>query len=91
MFVTNKYSTIQVFVLPINFYKIVLLAKKFFVKKQNNRFSSELVKTHIEEVKKLLPHIKRGKSDYIVKYLGVAYDDFRKEVLVSKFTLIEKQ
>ena len=42
----------------------------------------ELVKTHIEEVKKLLPNIKKGKSDFIVKYLGVAYDDFRKEVWV---------
>jgi hypothetical protein len=60
----------------------------FFVKKVvNKRFfpSLELVKTHIEEVKKLLPHIKRGKSDYIVKYLGVAYDDFRKEVWVNNF------
>jgi len=60
----------------------------FFVKKVvNKRFflSLELVKTQIEEVKKLLPHIKRGKSDYIVKYLGVAYDDFRKEVWVNNF------
>lgn len=42
----------------------------------------ELVKTHVEEVKKLVPNIKRARNDYIVKYLGVAYDDFRKEVWV---------
>ena len=41
------------------------------------------MKTHIEEVKKLVPNIKRAKSDFIVKYLGVAYDDFRKEVWVT--------
>jgi hypothetical protein len=43
-----------------------------------------LVKTHIEEVKKLMPSIRRGKSEFVVKYLGVAYDDFRKEVWVRK-------
>jgi hypothetical protein len=52
-----------------------------FIKK--NLFS-ELVKTHIEEVKKLMPSIRRGKSEFVVKYLGVAYDDFRKEVWVRK-------
>ena len=43
---------------------------------------SELVRTHVEEVKKLMPSIKRAKSDFIVRYLGVSYDDFRKEVWV---------
>lgn len=43
----------------------------------------EMVKTHIDEVKNLMPNIKRGKSEFIVKYLGVAYDDFRKEVWVT--------
>ena len=43
----------------------------------------ELVRTHVEEVKKLMPSIKRAKSDFIVRYLGVSYDDFRKEVWVS--------
>jgi hypothetical protein len=42
-----------------------------------------MVKTHIDEVKNLMPNIKRGKSEFIVKYLGVAYDDFRKEVWVT--------
>ncbi len=41
------------------------------------------MKTHIEEVKKLMPNLKKAKSEYLVKYLGVSYDDFRKEVWVS--------
>ena len=45
---------------------------------------SELVKTHIEEVKKLMPSLKRAKGEFIVKYLGVSYDDFRKEVWVIR-------
>ena len=45
---------------------------------------SELVKTHIEEVKKLMPALKRAKGEFIVKYLGVSYDDFRKEVWVIR-------
>ncbi len=45
---------------------------------------SELVRTHIEEVKKLMPNLKRGKSEFVVKYLGVSYDDFRKEVWVIR-------
>ena len=47
---------------------------------------SEQVKLHIEEVRKLMPLTKRSglsKSAYLVKYFGVAYDDFRKEVWVS--------
>ena len=47
---------------------------------------SEQVKLHIEEVRKLIPLTKRSglnKSHYLVKYFGVAYDDFRKEVWVS--------
>ena len=47
------------------------------------RKEKKLVKTHIEEVKKLMPSIKRAKSEFIVRYLGVSYDDFRKEVWVS--------
>ena len=43
---------------------------------------SELVKTHVDEVKKLMPALKRAKGEFIVKYLGVTYDDFRKEVWV---------
>ena len=41
-----------------------------------------LVKTHMDEVKKLMPALKRAKGEFIVKYLGVTYDDFRKEVWV---------
>lgn len=51
---------------------------------ENIRKEKKLVKTHIEEVKKLVPHIKRAKSEYVVKYLGVSYDDFRKEVWVMR-------
>ena len=58
---------------------------------------SEQVKLHIEEVRKLIPLTKRSglnKSHYLVKYFGVAYDDFRKEVWVSfgisKLGLTEK-
>jgi len=43
------------------------------------------VKTHIEEARKLLPLVKRhglDKGIHLVKYFGVAYDDFRKEVWV---------
>ena len=43
----------------------------------------ELVKTHIEEVKRLMPNLKRPRNEALVKYLGVSYDDFRKEVWVS--------
>ena len=50
-------------------------------------FILELVKTHIEEVKKLMPNLKRARSDYIVKYLGVSYDDFRKEVWVRMWNM----
>ena len=42
------------------------------------------MKTHIEEVKKLMPALKRAKGEFIVKYLGVSYDDFRKEVWVIR-------
>lgn len=42
----------------------------------------ELVKIHIEEVKKLMPNIKRANHENIVRFLGVSYDDFRKEVWV---------
>ena len=42
------------------------------------------MKTHIEEVKKLMPSIKRAKGELIVKYFGVSYDDFRKEVWVIR-------
>jgi len=48
------------------------------------RKEKKLVKTHIEEVKKLMPSIKRAKSEFIVRYLGVSYDDFRKEVWVVR-------
>ena len=30
-----------------------------------------------------MPTIKRAKSEFVVRYLGVSYDDFRKEVWVS--------
>lgn len=48
------------------------------------RKEKKLVKTHVDEVKKLMPAIKRGKGEFIVRYLGVAYDDFRKEVWVVR-------
>jgi len=48
------------------------------------RKDKKLVRTHVEEVKKLMPSIKRAKSDFIVRYLGVSYDDFRKEVWVVR-------
>ena len=50
----------------------------------------EQVKLHIEEVRKLIPFTKRSgfsKSDHLVKYFGVAYDDFRKEVWVGKLNM----
>ena len=46
------------------------------------------VKTHIEEVRHLLQLTKRSginKGIHLVKYLGVSYDDFRKEVWVRSF------
>ena len=47
-------------------------------------FFLELVKIHVEEVKKLMPALKRAKGEFIVKHLGVTYDDFRKEVWVIR-------
>ena len=46
------------------------------------RFLSELVKTHIEEVKRLWPNIRRAKGEFVVKCLGVSFDSFRQEVWV---------
>ncbi|XP_059097826.1 uncharacterized protein LOC131892100 [Tigriopus californicus] len=48
------------------------------------RKEKKLVKVHIEEVKKLMPNIKRANHENIVRFLGVSYDDFRKEVWVLK-------
>jgi len=51
------------------------------------RKEKKQVKLHIEEVRKLMPLTKRSglsKSAYLVKYFGVAYDDFRKEVWVVR-------
>lgn len=48
------------------------------------RKEKKLVKIHIEEVKKLMPNIKRANHENIVRFLGVSYDDFRKEVWVLK-------
>jgi len=51
------------------------------------RKEKKQVKLHIEEVRKLIPLTKRSglnKSHYLVKYFGVAYDDFRKEVWVVR-------
>eukprot|EP00095_Tigriopus_kingsejongensis_P009034 maker-scaffold458_size165745-snap-gene-0.24 protein:Tk09034 transcript:maker-scaffold458_size165745-snap-gene-0.24-mRNA-1 annotation:"npk1-related protein kinase" len=48
------------------------------------RKEKKLVRTHIEEVKKLMPNIKRAKQENLVRYFGVSYDDFRKEVWVIK-------
>ena len=42
------------------------------------------MKIHVEEVKKLMPALKRAKGEFIVKHLGVTYDDFRKEVWVIR-------
>ena len=64
----------------INYLKIVFSLMRCF------HDFSEQVKLHIEEVRKLIPLTKRSglnKSHYLVKYFGVAYDDFRKEVWVS--------
>ena len=55
-------------------------------------FFIEQVKLHIEEVRKLIPLTKRSglsKSNHLVKYFGVAYDDFRKEVWVSRLKAIK--
>ena len=43
---------------------------------------AELVKTHIEEVKRLWPNIRRAKGEFVVKCLGVSFDSFRQEVWV---------
>ncbi len=32
-----------------------------------------------------MPNLKRARGEYVVKHLGVAYDDFRKEVWVRLF------
>ena len=59
----------------------------------HNSFS-EQVKLHIEEVRKLMPLTKRSglsKSAYLVKYFGVAYDDFRKEVWVSCIIVLQNR
>ena len=45
-------------------------------------FLAELVKTHIEEVKRLWPNIRRAKGEFVVKCLGVSFDAFRQEVWV---------
>jgi hypothetical protein len=43
----------------------------------------ELVKTHIDEVKRLLPHIRRARGEHLVKCLAVSFDGLRQEVWVS--------
>ena len=45
------------------------------------------VKIHMEEAKKLLATpFKKPRHDNIVRYLNVAYDDFRKEIWVVSFS-----
>ena len=41
------------------------------------------MKTHIEEVKRLWPNIRRAKGEFVVKCLGVSFDAFRQEVWVG--------
>ena len=48
---------------------------------------AELVKTHIEEVKRLWPNIRRAKGEFVVKCLGVSFDSFRQEVWVRDANL----
>ena len=50
-------------------------------------FLAELVKTHIEEVKRLWPNIRRAKGEFVVKCLGVSFDSFRQEVWVRVWDL----
>lgn len=41
------------------------------------------VKTHIEEARRLLATgFRKPRTEHLVRYLGVSYDDFRKEIWV---------
>ena len=49
------------------------------------------VKIHMEEAKKLLATpFKKPRHDNIVRYLNVAYDDFRKEIWVVSYRVFSK-
>ncbi len=45
----------------------------------------ECVKEHVEEVRRLVPNLRRPRGDNLLRVLGVSYDDFRKEVWVSQW------
>ena len=45
------------------------------------------VKLHIEEAKKLLhTQFRKPRNEYLVRYLNVSYDDFRKEIWVVRLS-----
>jgi serine/threonine protein kinase len=49
------------------------------------RKEKRLVKSHIEEAKKLLDtNLRKPRAEHIVRYLAVSYDDFRKEIWVVR-------
>jgi len=49
------------------------------------RKEKRLVKTHIDEARKLLDtNFRKPRSENLVKYLAVSYDDFRKEIWVVR-------